>query len=49
MVKQLVSPSRLFEKCGIAGNEKSFAVLKDPLFFTGSAFLKSRERIGRLV
>jgi hypothetical protein len=41
----LLSPSSIFEKYGTASYEKSFAVLKTPLFFTGNAFLQFPEKI----
>jgi len=41
-----LSPSSAFEKYQTASNEKSFAVLKDHLFFTDNALLQCPERIG---
>jgi hypothetical protein len=39
MDRQFLLPSRVFEKYGTASYEKSFAVLKDPLFFTDNSFI----------
>jgi hypothetical protein len=38
-VRQLLSPSSVFEKYGTASNEKNFAVLKDHLFFAYNSFI----------
>jgi len=38
-VRQLLSPSSIFEKYGTASYEKSFAVLKNLWFFTDNSFI----------